>query len=185
MMDTSKTNSCEDVGAETVQGEEDRDLKKEVDRLNLALASEKAKSERYLNQLKYMQAEIENIQKRVRRETDEIIKRANERLISNLLTILDDMEMALKLSHGTHDCEDLRSGLELIMKKIMNILEDEGLIRIEAVGKPFNPEIHEAADQVLKEDVPEGIIVNEIRAGYIFKGKLLRPSVVVVSKKFN
>jgi molecular chaperone GrpE len=132
-----------------------------------------------------MQAEIENIQKRVRRETDEIIKRANERLISSLLTVLDDMEMALKISHESHNCKDLRSGLELIMKKIMNILEGEGLTRIEAVGKPFNPEIHEAADQVLKEDVPEGIIVDEIRAGYTFKGKLLRPSVVVVSKKFS
>ncbi|MGQ9542950.1 MAG: nucleotide exchange factor GrpE [Candidatus Bathyarchaeia archaeon] len=187
MVETSEKDMCREAKPETVQEEEGRrsELEVEVERLNEALASEKARSEGYLNRLKYLQAEIENIQKRARRDVEEITRRANERLISSLLTVIDDMEMAVKVSYGGQNCEGLRSGLELIMKKFMSILEGEGLTRIEAVGKPFDPAVHEAADQIVKEDTPEGMIVDELRAGYIFKGKLIRPSIVIVAKNIR
>lgn len=171
------------VTSEPSQKETDLEtLTKELASLKKALADEKERSADYLNRLKYMQAELENLQKRTKREIEEFVERANERLISRLLVIVDDMEIAMKASLKIENCQALRSGFELVLNKIREILEDEGLDRIEAVGKQFDPSIHEAANQTPREDAPDGSIVEELRPGYMFKGKLLRPSMVVVAK---
>ncbi|MEM2942924.1 MAG: nucleotide exchange factor GrpE [Candidatus Bathyarchaeia archaeon] len=155
---------------------------KELTSIKEALADEKKRSADYLDRLKYMQAELENLQKRTKKEIEEIIERANERLVSRLLVIVDDMEIAVKASPKVEDPQAVRSGFELVLKKMREILEDEGLERIEAVGNKFDPSVHEAANQIPREDMPEGHVVEELRPGYMFKGRVLRPSIVVVSK---
>jgi len=171
------------VASEPSQKEADLEtLTKELASVKKAFADEKARSADYLNRLKYLQAELENLQKRTKREIEEIVERANERLISRLLVIVDDMEIAMNASLKIENCRAVRSGFELVLKKIREILEDEGLDRIEAVGKQFDPSIHEAANQTPREDAPDGSVVEELRPGYMFKGKLLRPSIVVVAK---
>ena len=171
------------VPSEPSQKEADLEtLTKELASVKKALADEKERSADYLNRLKYMQAELENLQKRTKREIEEFVERANERLIYRLLVIVDDMEIAIKASLKIENCQAVRSGFEIVLSKIREILEDEGLDRIEAVGKQFDPSIHEAANQTPREDAPDGSIVEELRPGYMFKGKLLRPSMVVVAK---
>ena len=171
------------VTSEPSQKEADLEaLTIEVASLRKALSDEKERSADYLNRLKYMQAELENLQKKTNKEIDEIVERADEKLISKLLVVVDEMEMAMKASSKVENCKAVRSGFELILEKLREILKNEGLIRIEAVGKQFDPSFHEAADQTHREDAPEGSIVEELRPGYMIKGRLLRPSVVVVAK---
>ncbi len=163
----------------------DADLKKlvkEIELLKKELADEKQRSADYVNRLKYLQAEMENLQKRTKREIEEIVARANERLISRLLVIIDDMEIAVKASLGIEKGEVIKSGFELILEKLRSALGEEGLAKVEAVGGKFDPMLHEAGDQIVKEDAPDGIVLEELKAGYTLKGKLLRPSVVVVAK---
>jgi len=153
-----------------------------IEILQKALADEKNRSNDYLNQLKYLQADMENLQKRTKKELDITVQRANENLISKLLVILDDMELALKSSLEDENCRQLKSGFQLILDKMQHILEKEGLVRIDALGKKFDPACHEAADQTLRGDKPDGLIMEEIKSGYAFKGKLLRASLVTIAR---
>jgi molecular chaperone GrpE len=157
-------------------------LSKEIESLKEALAEEKGRSADYLNRLKYLQADLENLQKRTRKEIEETIARANEQLISKLLVIIDDMEIAMKVSSEIENSQAIRSGFELILGKLRDLLENEGLARIEAGGKPFDHALHEAANQTSREEAADGTIIEELRAGYTLKGKLLRPSIVIVAK---
>ena len=150
--------------------------------LQKALSDEKNRSNDYLNQLKYLQADLENLQKRTKKELDISVQRANEYLISELLVILDDIELALKSSLETENCRQLKSGFKLILDKMHNILEKEGLVRIDALGKIFDPTYHEATDQTLRDDKPDGLIIEEIKSGYVFKGKVLRASLVKIAR---
>lgn len=153
-----------------------------IEILQKALADEKNRSNDYLNQLKYLQADMENLQKRTKKELDVTVQRANENLISKLLVILDDMELGLKSSLEDENCRQLKSGFQLILDKMQHILEKEGLVRIDALGKKFDPACHEAADQTLRGDKPDGLIMEEIKSGYAFKGKLLRSSRVTIAR---
>lgn len=153
-----------------------------IEILQKALADEKNRSNDYLNQLKYLQADMENLQKRTKKELDVTVQRANENLISKLLVILDDMELGLKSSLEDENCRQLKSGFQLILDKMQHILEKEGLVRIDALGKKFDPACHEAADQTLRGDKPDGLIMEEIKSGYAFKGKLLRSSLVTIAR---
>ena len=92
------------------------------------------------------------------------------------------MELALKSSLEAENCRQLKSGFQLILDKMQHILEKEGLVRIDALGKQFDPTYHEAADQTLRDDKPDGLIMEEIKPGYAFKGKLLRSSLVTLAR---
>jgi molecular chaperone GrpE len=153
-----------------------------IEILQKALADEKNRSNDYLNQLKYLQADMENLQKRNRKELDVTIQRANENLISKLLVIFDDMELALNSPLEVENYQQLKSGFQLILDKMQHILEKEGLVRIDALGKQFDPTHHEAVDQTLRDDKPDGLIMEEMKSGYAFKGKLLRSSLVTIAK---
>ncbi len=150
--------------------------------LQKALADEKNRSNEYLNQLKYLQADIENLRKSTKKELDITVQRANESLISKLLVVLDDMELALKSTLEIENYRHLKSGFQLILEKMQHILEKEGLVRIDSLGKQFDPTCHEAADQILREDQPNGLIIEEIKPGYFFKGKIMRSSLVTVAR---
>lgn len=127
-------------------------------------------------------AEFENYKKRVNKDKEELIKYGNENLIINLLPILDNLEMALK--HATDDLSSgLVQGVEITLKEMKRTLEKFGLTVIEAEGKPFDPSIHHAMTQVEREDLNENTVVEEFRKGYMLKDKVLRPSLVAVSKK--
>ncbi len=136
----------------------------------------KESEENYLEQLKYLQADFENYKKRISREREEFINTANENLIKELLTVLDDFEMANTHAKNKEDLE----GLNLIHKNLLKILEKFGLKKIETKGKKFDHNYHEV---LLKEpsDKEEGVILEELQAGYLLNGKVIRHSKVKIS----
>lgn len=154
----------------------------EVESLKKELERERGKSEDYLNKLKYLQAEFENYQKRVKREVAESIQFGNQKLITELLTVLDELEYAIDAGKSSNDKEALIQGVEITLKKLYGILEKEGLSKIEAVGKPFDPLRH-AAVQKISGGNGEETVVEEIRKGFTLKGKVIRPSLVKVATK--
>ena len=139
---------------------------------------EKRRSEDYLTRLKYLQADFENYRKRVDREIREIEEFSTSRFAKRLLPILDELDLALGSAESK---SPLTEGVKMVRKNLNAALEAEGVRRIEALGKPFDPALHEAVDKVLgKRSKGEDIVVEEIRKGYLFKDKILRPSMVKV-----
>ena len=135
-------------------------------------------NEKYLR----LYAEFENYKKRVNKDKEELVKYGNESLLSNLLPIIDNLELALK--HASNDVSDgLVQGVQITLKELNKTLEKEGLSAIEADGKPFDPAVHHAMTQVERDDIEENTVVEEFRKGYMLKEKVLRPSLVAVSKK--
>ncbi len=127
-------------------------------------------------------AEFENYKKRVNKDKEEIFKYGNESLLYELLPVIDNLEMALK--HATNSVsEGLVQGVEITLKELQRTLEKFGLSPIEANGKPFDPLVQHAMTQVERDDVDEKTVVEEFRRGYMFRDKVLRPSLVAVSKK--
>lgn len=166
-MDGEKSKKKEKV--EEKLGQENKELKKELSETKLA--------ETYLEQLKYLQADFDNYKKRVLKEREEFISQVNEKLIKELLTVLDDFERSLV---SIKNKEDLK-GMELIYKNFLKILESFGLRKIEAEGRKFDPYYHEV---LLKEksDKEEGIILEEFQKGYLLNGKVIRHSKVKISE---
>jgi molecular chaperone GrpE len=157
---------------------------KELEMLQESLKAEQAKSEEYLNRLKYLQADFENYRRRVEKDFQEMTQRSNERLVTNLVTVLDDLERAIDTGRETENVKSLLEGVHMVYKNLCTILEREGLTRVEAVGKPFDPKTHEILAKVRTYDCKEdGKVIEEARKGYMFRGKVIRPSIVKIAYK--
>lgn len=154
----------------------------EIVKLKKQLEEERERAEQYLNQLKYLQADFDNYCKQSKKWTEETIKFANELLITKLLKVIDTLELAIKSAREAADREALIKGVEITLKSFENILKEEGLEKIESLGKKFDPTFHQAVEQVITNDPPDDIVIEELRKGYIFKGKVIRPSMVKVAK---
>jgi molecular chaperone GrpE len=154
-----------------------------LEKLSEALDGEKKRSEEYLTRLKYMQADFENLKKRFDRQREEVKNYCNERLIVQLLDIVDELEMAVKSGHSSKSADVVTQGVEMTLKKLNKILESEGVTPLECVGKIFDPSKHDVVATVEKDDVEGCVMVEEVRKGYIMKGKLIRPSIVKVAVK--
>lgn len=136
------------------------------------------KSETRLEQL---DRDFENYRKRTEKRIQEIIESANEQLLAKLLPTLDDFERALKFK-TEKNVHSVVEGIKLIQKQLETLLEKEGVSVIPAAGQSFNPKLHEASERVVTDAVPEETVLEEIRKGYLYKGKTLRPALVKVSK---
>jgi molecular chaperone GrpE len=146
------------------------------------LTQVESERDEYLETLRRVQAEFENYRKRVIKEQTALVDRATSGLVEQLLPVLDSFELALKNvdSAGSDDIESVRKGVELVYAELLGVLEKAGLSRIEAEGKPFDPNVHEA---VMQEDGDgEPIVTDVLRTGYTLKGRVLRPAMVKVSR---
>lgn len=159
------------------------DLKSKVELYRKEVEEEKKKAEEYLTRLKYVQADYLNFRKRIEKEIEEIKKYSNERFIISLLEIVDELEMALEAGKNTNSIKVLLEGVEMTLKKLNKILENEGVKKIDALGKMFDPNLHYVIARVEKDDVEEGIILKEVRKGYIMNDRVIRPSIVKVAVK--
>jgi molecular chaperone GrpE len=127
-------------------------------------------------------AEFENYKKRVNKDKEELVRYGNESLIYELLSVIDNLEMALK--HASDNVsEGLVQGVEITLKELQKTLEKSGLVAIEANDKPFDPLVHHAMTQIERDDIDEKVVIEEFRKGYMLRDKVLRPSLVAVSKK--
>ena len=156
---------------------------KQPETLEQVLEEEKKRSEQYLNRLKYAQADIENLKKRYDRQIEEVKKYCNERLVLELLDVVDELEMAVESGRSSNSSEALLQGVEMTLKKLKKVLENEGVSPIECLGRPFDPSKHSAVAKTEKEDAKECTIEEEVRKGYTMREKVIRPSIVKVVVK--
>jgi molecular chaperone GrpE len=124
------------------------------------------------------QADFDNYRKRIERERKDEARRSNGRLLQELLPVVDGFERALA-AHPAHD--DYRKGVELIYRNLWDTLARQGLERIGAEGKRFDPHYHEAIERVETLEHPDGSILQVVQEGYLFDGRVLRPSLVRVA----
>jgi molecular chaperone GrpE len=150
-----------------------------------ALEEEQKKSADYLTRLRYLQADFENHRKRVEREIRELEDFSVSALMKRLLPMLDDLELATSSAEKDKATSGFAEGVGMISKNLASVLRSEGLEGIDAVGKPFDPERHEAIERVKGSGKGPDIVVAEIRKGYIFKDRVLRPSLVKVGLTMN
>src|SRR5436853_6073928 len=127
------------------------------------------------------QADFENYKKRSAREKEEAIKYANSSLLERLVAIIDNFELGLAAAKERGEQSPIYSGMILVQKQLSDFLTDNGLQLIEAEGKAFDPNLHEAIAHEPSHRFHEGIVLRQTRRGYRFKDRLLRPAKVVVS----
>jgi molecular chaperone GrpE len=137
----------------------------------------KGERDQLLDRLARLQAEFENARKRAERERVEYRDYATGNVVEQFLPVLDNFELALK-ANGT--AEQLRHGVELIVKQMEEVLRQLQVNPIATVGEPFDPRIHEALGSVEREDLPDQHVAEEIRRGYKLRERLLRPAMVRV-----
>jgi molecular chaperone GrpE len=151
---------------------------------NRLLEAEKKRSDDYLTRLKYLQADFENFKKRSDRQIEEAKKYCTERLVTQLLDVQDELEMALKTAQTADSAKSLIEGVQMTLKKLRKVLEHEGVTPIECeAGKVFNPACHHAVSAAERDDVDACVVTEEVRKGYKMKDKVIRPSIVKVAVK--
>ncbi len=172
-----KPAQTRELDDETASGHE-----AQISELEETLNAEKARADDLFKRLQYLQADFENYRKRMEKEMGEAKRFGNERLLVDLLVVNDEMELALMKAEEAEQDPVLVEGVGMVLKRLQSILSKEGVERIPGVGSKFTPDFHEAALRVASDE-EEGTIVEEIRPGYMLKGRVLRPSIVNVAGK--
>ncbi|MDP6347131.1 MAG: nucleotide exchange factor GrpE [Dehalococcoidia bacterium] len=156
-----------------------QDVADDVDSLQQALAQEREKAEQYLAGWQRAQADYQNLKRRTEQEKEEAVRFANAMLILSMLPVLDDMERAFATISAELAGLTWVDGIRLIHRKLRAALEVSGLSDIQAVGEPFDPNLHEA---VVHQDGEEGIVLSELQKGYKLNDRVIRPTMVVVGR---
>ncbi len=143
-----------------------------------------AKANEHWERLLRTTADFDNYKKRALREKQDAIRFANENLLEKLIPVLDSFDMALAAaqSNQTAAGQSLRTGINMVYQQLKTALSDAGLEEVEATGKAFDPNLHEAVSQQERADAPEGQVLQQLRRGYKLRERLLRPATVIVSK---
>ena len=131
----------------------------------------------------YFQAEFENFKKLKTKERVETLKYGNEALIKEFIPVADNLEMAINHASTTDDYKSIIEGIKLTLNEFTKVLEKVGVTKIDAVGKQFDPNLHEAFYQEERDDIEPDTVISEFQKGYLLNERLIRPSRVVLSKK--
>lgn len=150
-----------------------------------AVLEQAGKAQEHWDRYVRLNADFDNFKKRAAKDRLDAIKYANEALIEKLLPVLDNFEAALAAGANTESAaaHSLITGVKMIATQLKGVLLEAGLEEIDAVGKPFDPAVHEALSQQPTAEVPEGQVVQQMRKGYRLKDRLVRPAAVVVAAK--
>lgn len=132
-------------------------------------------------QLLRLRADFENFRKRVTKEKAEMIQFGNEALLKDLLPVIDNIERVLSFSLKEQDWKGLQEGIRLVLSEMRKTLAQRGLEAIQTEGAPFDPNLHEAIQRVERADAAAPTVIEECQKGYLYRGRLLRPSLVVVA----
>ncbi len=129
-----------------------------------------------------LSAELQNLRRRYDREMSNTVIYANQKLIESIIPVIDELELALKASDKNKNFEAFRNGVEMIYRKLMQILEKEGVTSIQAEGKPFDYNLHEAVMTRKQKGVQPGTILEVVQKGYMYKDRVLRHAKVIVAQ---
>jgi len=158
-------------------------LKGKVEELKREAETSDKEAEEYLDHLKRLKAEFENYKKRMIKERQQIINWAVEDLIKEFLPVLDDLERAIKCAQVSRDFSSLVQGIKMVYDHFKQLLKKKGLEEISAEGEEFDPHLHEAIMRIESDKHPDNVVVEEMRKGYKFKDRVLRPAMVKVNKR--
>ena len=148
------------------------------------LKTRAAKADENWDRLLRTTADFDNFKKRAAREKQDAIKFANESLLQKFIPILDNFDMAFAAVQNEQGGQSsLRTGINMVLQQFKSALLEAGLEEVDAVGKPFDPNLHEAVSEQETSEVPEGHVAQQLRKGYKYRERLLRPATVVVAKK--
>jgi len=172
-----RDNPEKDEKRKEIKGAEEKDLKDPL--LETEQEREKFKEKYY-----YIAAELENIRRRHERETQNLVKYGNERILSSLLTVVDNLDLTL-LAVANEDDEKIKNivmGIQMVKDQFIETLKQNGLEVIETNEKEFDPKLHEAIGQKEVEGMTSGVVIEEVQKGYMLNGRVLRASKVITSK---
>ncbi len=159
----------------------DAETKAETDPVESEIEKLKGELTDAQNKLIYLQADYQNYRKRVAKDVSDARVYGAANALEPFITVYDYLQMARQAAEKSDKIDQIRQGLSMILDQYMKAFEESGVSRIETVGKPFDPTIHEAVAHEASAEIPEGIVVKEWSGGYRFGERLLRPAKVVVS----
>jgi len=172
----SPEKPAENAGPKNNSEKGDKTVNKDMEKLKEELAAEK---DRVLR----LSAEFENYKKRKQREIDEFKKFANETVFKQFLTVIDNLERAIASAEENSDDKSLLEGVKLIYREILKICETFNVKPVDAENQPFDHNFHQAVNQEETDEFPENTVITVLQKGYVLHDRLLRPAMVVVSKK--
>ena len=148
------------------------------------LKARAAQADDFWDRLLRATADFENFKKRSARERQDAVKYANETLMQKLIPVLDNFDMAQTAAQSgpANGTTSLQAGIAMIQQQFKSVLADAGVEEVDATGKPFDPNFHEAVSQQETADTPEGHVIQQLRKGYKLRERLLRPATVIVAK---
>ncbi len=164
---------------DTILNHQESETEKQIEALKTQLAEAQAKAQEYLEALQRERADFVNYRRRVEQEKEQMGQWTTGETVKKLLPVLDDLELAL--ANRPAD-EPWANGVELVYRKFQSILEKEGILRIEAEGKSFDPNLHEAIMQEPSETHESGAVAAVLRQGYMHGERVLRPALVKVAQ---
>jgi molecular chaperone GrpE len=176
-VDPASLENREESEVEPAPGEEPVLELDEATVLSVELETTRRERDQYLDALQRLKAEFENSRKRQERERTRILSLASERLVQELLPVLDNLDRALEAGG------DIREGVQATRDQLAEVLGDEGLLPVASDGQPFDPNVHEAVMGQVSEEHEEGTIIQTFQRGYVLNGKPIRPAKVVVAKQ--
>lgn len=186
-IDTEDTAADQDAEKQALEDgkapkSESSDAEISLKEMEAKFEAKKEEAEETYERLLRVSAEFENYKKRAAREMDEFRKYANQSLLKEMLSVIDNLELAINSSNdGEKTDQSLIKGLNLTLNEILKVFEKFNVTPIEARGKTFDPAFHEAVMREETDDYPENTVISEFQKGYLIHDRLLRPAMVVVA----
>jgi len=175
----SSINIDNEADLEKIEADEKID---ELEILRQSFEGKKVEAENYYDQLLRLRADFDNYRKRVEKEFKEVSKYGKSDIIVKLLPVVDNFEKAIATMESVKENKSIIEGISLIYRDLLDTMGKEGLKKIESAGKPFDPNLHHAIMMKDTESGEEGMVIEEMQAGYTFEDRVIRPAMVVVTK---
>ncbi|HXW12221.1 MAG TPA: nucleotide exchange factor GrpE [Nitrososphaeraceae archaeon] len=180
-LDTDNDNNAEEKVADSKVS--DAVMRREIEFLNGELEKEREVSEKNLSKLRYLMADFDNYRKQMEKQVESKIEENRGLLFIKILKIYDDCILALEtLKNGQYD-STVVGGIQGIMSNFESFMKEEGMVEIESMNTPFDPNVHDAIGFVTNDLAPDNTIMEVVRKGYLLNNKVLRPSSVILSKR--
>ena len=180
--DNNETQKTEQV-EENKESEENKDEFIDIDKIKAEVAEKDKRIDELEERLQKLYADYDNFRKRIEAEAESAKKYAAEKIVSELLPIVDNFERAVDASAKTKNYDSLKDGVVMINRQIWEILGKVGLSAIDSIGNVFDPALHQAVFCEKKDDLDEDVVIAELLKGYKLHDKVIRPSMVIVNKK--
>ena len=180
--DNNETQKTEQV-EENKESEENKDEFIDIDKMKAEIAEKDKRIDELEERLQKLYADYDNFRKRKEAEAESAKKYAAEKIVSELLPIVDNFERAVDASAKTKNYDSLKDGVVMINRQIWEILGKVGLSAIDSIGNVFDPALHQAVFCEKKDDLDEDVVIAELLKGYKLHDKVIRPSMVIVNKK--